>query len=150
MLEQQVAVYCKKLVDKAVIPEYAHSGDSGMDLYPTEEFYLDGGDRLLVKTGIAIALPKGYEAQVRPRSGNALKHGLTVVNTPGTIDCGYRGEIGVILLNTGKERYYNDGSKAIAQLVFAPVAKAYLQMTEELPNSDRGIRAYGSTDEAKD
>src|SRR3989338_1265994 len=100
---KMIRVKIKKIKDNAVIPHYAHDGDAGVDLYSTEDYLLKPGERALVSTGIKIAIPKGYEAQIRPKSGLALNHGLSVVNTPGTVDSSYRGGVGVILINLGKE-----------------------------------------------
>ncbi len=131
--------------DGAVVPSYAHEGDAGMDLYSTEEVLIKPGERRMVGTGIRIALPIGFEAQVRPKSGLALKHGLTVLNTPGTIDAGYRGEIGVILINLGSEPYLVEKNRKIAQLVVKRVEKADVEVVDELPSSKRQEGGFGST-----
>jgi dUTP pyrophosphatase len=110
-----------------------------------KEVTLAPGERLLVPTGIAIALPEGYEAQVRPRSGLALKHGVTLLNTPGTVDADYRGEIGCIMINLGNEPFVIKDGDRIAQLVFHQVAHAELQEVAELPESTRGEGGFGHT-----
>lgn len=127
-------------------PAYAHPGDAGADLRSREDVVLDPGQRTLVGTGIAIALPEGYAAFVHPRSGLAARHGVTIVNTPGTIDAGYRGEILVCLLNTDDTHpvVISRGDR-IAQLVIQPVATATFVPVTELPESVRGIGGYGST-----
>ena len=142
-------VQFKKLSDRATIPSYANLGDSGLDLHPETPFTLEPGERKLIKTGIAIELPQGYEAQVRPRSGLALKYGVTVLNSPGTIDSSYRGDIGVILINHGEEEFEYFG-KAIAQLVIAPVTQVDLvEAQTSLTMTKRGEGGFGSTDDSK-
>lgn len=127
-------------------PAYAYPGDAGADLCCTTDFALAPGERRLVGTGVAIALPEGYAAFVHPRSGLAARHGVTIVNTPGTVDAGYRGEIMVCLLNTDREHgaKFSRGDR-IAQLVIQPVARASFVTVGELPASVRGIGGYGST-----
>ncbi|MDR1448585.1 MAG: dUTP diphosphatase [Candidatus Ancillula sp.] len=129
-----------------VVPTYAHSGDAGADLSTTENFIIEPGCRYLVKTGISIALPNGYAAFVHPRSGLALKNGITVLNAPGTIDASYRGEIMVCLLNTDKDspKEFKKGER-IAQLVIQKVENANFVEVEELPGSLRGDSGFGST-----
>ena len=129
------------------LPAYATPGSAGMDLVAAVEdtVRLDAGDRLLIPTGISIALPDGHEAQVRPRSGLALKQGLTVLNSPGTVDADYRGEIGVVLINHGREPVVIERGQRIAQLVIAAFAKAAWREVEALPESVRGAGGYGST-----
>ena len=131
------------------LPAYATELSAGMDLLAAVEapVTLDPGERRLLPTGVAIALPAGYEAQVRPRSGLALKHGVTVLNAPGTIDADYRGEVGVILANLGGEPYVVERGSRIAQLVIAPVARAAWQPAERLEESARGAGGFGSTGE---
>lgn len=127
-------------------PVYAHPGDAGADITSAESLVLEPGQRALVKTGLSIALPNGYVAYVMPRSGLALKHGIALVNSPGTIDAGYRGEIGVILLNTDRENSFtiNAGDR-IAQLVIQPVVQAEFVPVSELPGTHRGAGGFGST-----
>lgn len=128
------------------IPEYAHPGDAGADLIASETVELGPGERVTVGTGTAIALPDGFVAFVVPRSGLAAKHGITIVNTPGTVDAGYRGELRVILLNTDRSTPYtvNAGDR-IAQLVVLPVSRARFVPVERLPGSHRGDGGFGST-----
>ncbi|MEO6533028.1 MAG: dUTP diphosphatase [Pseudolysinimonas sp.] len=134
------------LVHGAEAPLYAHPGDAGADLVSTESLTLAPGQRATVGTGVSIALPDGYAALVVPRSGLAAKHGITVVNTPGTVDAGYRGEIKVILLNTDASEPYTIASgDRIAQLLVLPVARARFIPVERLPGSQRGEGGFGST-----
>jgi dUTP pyrophosphatase len=129
------------------LPRYMTAHAAGMDLcaHLDGERVLRPGERLLVPTGIAIALPEGYEAQIRPRSGLALKHGITLVNSPGTIDPDYRGEIGVIVINHGTEPFVLRDGERIAQMVFAPFARARLAEVEELDETGRGRGGFGHT-----
>lgn len=129
------------------LPAYATQDSAGMDLLAAIDapITLAPMKRILVKTGIAMALPKGYEAQIRPRSGLALKHGITLVNAPGTIDADYRGEIGVILMNLGEEDFIIEPAMRIAQMVVAPYARAEWQPAESLDDSARGAGGFGST-----
>lgn len=129
------------------LPAYVTAGSAGMDLAAavTEAVLLGPGERRLIPTGLAIALPDGYEAQVRPRSGLALRHGVTVLNSPGTIDADYRGEVGVILVNHGDAPFRIGRGDRVAQLVIAPVARARLLEVPELPDSARGPGGFGST-----
>ena len=106
-----------KIHEDAIIPNYAHEGDAGLDVYSVEEKTLEPGERALIKTGIKIQLPKGTEAQMRPRSGLAIKNGISLVNSPGTIDEGYRGEIGVIVINHGQETFKVEKGMKICQMV---------------------------------
>jgi len=128
------------------LPAYAHPGDAGADLSAAEDVELGPGERALVRTGIAIALPAGYAAFVHPRSGLAAKHGVTIVNAPGTVDAGYRGEIKVTLLNTDREHpvSFRRGDR-IAQLVIQQVARPVFHEVDELPGSARGEGGFGST-----
>lgn len=135
----------KKLNEDAIIPNFAHKGDAGMDLYSIEEVVIPSTETRLIKTGISIQLPKSTEAQVRPRSGLALKHSVTVLNTPGTIDEGYRGEIGIILINHGKEEFVVNKGMKIAQMVVKPIYDINIEEVKELDNTDRGQGGFGST-----
>ena len=135
----------RKLHPAAVLPSYAHEGDAGMDLSSVEEVTVPPHGRALVATGLAIELPLGTEAQVRPRSGMAAKYGITVLNAPGTIDAGYRGEIKVIILNTDVAEFRVEPGMRIAQLVVAPVAQVQVSWTEQLGESDRGTSGFGSS-----
>lgn len=128
------------------IPSYAMPGDAGADLRSTESVLLAPGERKLVGTGVSIALPEGFAAFVMPRSGLAAKHGITVVNAPGTVDAGYRGEIKVALLNTDRSSAFQiESGDRIAQLVVMPVARAEFVAVDELPDSSRGAGGFGST-----
>ncbi|PZQ91500.1 MAG: dUTP diphosphatase [Leifsonia xyli] len=128
------------------LPVYAHPGDAGADLVAAEELVLAPGERSTVGTGVSIALPDGYVAFVVPRSGLAARHGITIVNSPGTVDAGYRGEIRVTLLNTdARESYAISVGDRIAQLIVMPVSRARFIPVERLPGSDRGEGGFGST-----
>lgn len=128
------------------LPSYAHPGDAGADLRSREDFDLRPGERRLVGTGVAISLPSGYAAFVHPRSGLAARHGISIVNAPGTVDEGYRGEIKVCLINTDQTQPVSIArGDRIAQLVIQPVSTALFMPVTELPNSARGISGYGST-----
>ena len=129
----------------AQLPAYAHPGDAGMDVRSIEEVTLAPGARALIHTGLVLMLPPDAEAQVRPRSGLALKHGVTVRNTPGTIDAGYRGEVGVILSNLGAEPFVVEKGMKIAQLVVSPVAQAEIVEVASVDETDRGAGGFGST-----
>ncbi len=129
------------------LPAYATSESAGVDLLAAveTELTLEPGSRAVVPTGLAIALPSGYEAQVRPRSGLALKEGVTVLNSPGTVDADYRGEVGVILANLGDQPFVIRRGTRIAQLVVTPVVRLVWNEVDELPFSDRGTGGFGST-----
>jgi len=135
----------RKIHDKAIIPSYAHEGDAGLDLYAVNEVILKPGERGLVHTGIQIELPKNTEAQIRPRSGLALKNGITTLNSPGTIDEGYRGEIGVILINHSNEEFKVEQGMKIAQMVIKPIFKVDIIETIELSDSERSEKGFGSS-----
>jgi len=135
-----------KLDNEAVIPTYAKPGDAGADLYSISDLVLAPGERALVRTGLAIALPTGYVGLVHPRSGLGLKNGISVVNTPGTIDAGYRGEIGVVLINHDlHESFQVKKGDRIAQLVIQKVENADFKLVNQLPESERATGGYGST-----
>lgn len=127
------------------LPAYATEGAAGMDLLAARDMVLPPGGRALVPTGLCIALPPGWEMQVRPRSGLALKHGVTVLNAPGTVDEDYRGEVGVILLNTGTEPFAVARGERVAQAVFAPVARVEWEEVASLDATARGAAGFGST-----
>ena len=135
----------KRIHPDAVLPAYAHPSDAGMDVRSIDDLIIAPGKRALVHTGLIMALPPMYEAQVRPRSGLALKNGVTVLNTPGTIDSGYRGEIGVILANFGEEDFVVKKGDKIAQIVIAPVTQPIIEETETIDETDRGAGGFGST-----
>lgn len=144
MPDLQIAV--QRLDDTLPLPSYAHPGDAGADLVTTVDLTLEPGERALVPTGIAIALPEGYVALVHPRSGLAARHGLSIVNTPGTIDAGYRGEIKVLLINHDPaEPIVLKRGDRIAQLVVQRFERASFVAVDRLPDSVRGSGGYGST-----
>ena len=134
-----------KVDPAAVLPSYARPGDAGMDVCACEQVTLLPGERKLVKTGLVMELPRGTEAQMRPRSGLALKSGITLLNTPGTIDEGYRGEIGIILINLGTEAFEVLPGMRIAQMVIAPVLRADIGEVSEVSGTARGAGGFGST-----
>lgn len=135
----------QKLTDDAIVPQYAHLDDSGMDLFAVESAVIPVGGRKLIKTGISIQLLPATEAQVRPRSGLALKHGISVTNAPGTVDEGYRGEIGVILENRGEMPFGIEKGMKIAQLVIVPVLRPQIEVVKDLSTTQRGSGGFGST-----
>jgi dUTP pyrophosphatase len=135
-----------RLRPDAVLPERAYTGDAGLDLASCERVTLAPGERATVGTGLAVAIPAGYAGYVQPRSGLAAKHGITIVNTPGLVDAGYRGELRVVLLNTDRaETFEVEPGMRIAQLVILPVPPVELDVVEELPPSERGERGFGSS-----
>jgi len=130
----------------ARVPARAYAGDAGLDLAACEQLELRPGERALVPTGLAVAIPEGYAGFVQPRSGLAARDGITVVNSPGLIDSGYRGEIQVVLLNTDQERTFTaEAGDRIAQLVVLPVPALLVREVDELPPSERGVRGFGSS-----
>jgi dUTP pyrophosphatase len=130
----------------ARVPERAYDGDAGLDLAACDEVRLGPGERALVGTGLAVAIPEGYAGFVQPRSGLAARHGIAVVNSPGLIDSGYRGEIKVVLLNTDREKTFAaEPGERIAQLVVLPVPELAVREVDELPESVRGVRGFGSS-----
>ncbi len=131
--------------ENAKLPDYAHEGDAGMDLYAVENDTLQPGERKLVGTGLRMQLPPNTEAQIRPKSGLALKNGITLLNTPGTIDEGYRGEVGVILINHSREAYSVEVGQKIAQMVIMPVTRVMVEEVDHLEGSARGEGGFGST-----
>ncbi|HEY8030168.1 MAG TPA: dUTP diphosphatase [Gaiellaceae bacterium] len=136
----------RKLRDDAVVPARAYDGDAGLDLSSCERVTLGPGERALVGTGLAVAIPDGYAGFVQPRSGLAARHGITIVNAPGLVDSGYRGELRVVLLNTDTaETFVVEPGMRIAQLVVMPVSAADPVEVEELPESERGVRGFGSS-----
>ena len=135
----------KKIHPDAVLPSYAHPSDAGMDVRSVADLTIAPGTRALVPTGLVMLLPPLYEAQVRPRSGLALKSGITVLNTPGTIDSGYRGEVGVILMNLGDSEFQVKKGDKIAQIVIAPVTQPEIVETDSIDETDRGAGGFGST-----
>lgn len=135
----------EKINEKAIIPFQAHEGDAGMDLFSIEEVVIKPMERTLIHTGIKIQLPKNTEAQIRPRSGLALKNGITVLNTPGTIDEGYRGEIGIILINLSDTEFKVEVGMKIAQMVIKPTLTLDVEEVIELTETTRGEGGFGST-----
>ncbi|KWV95109.1 dUTP diphosphatase [Erythrobacter sp. AP23] len=146
-MNDPVGVRLKRLPhgEGLALPAYATRGAAGMDVLAAEELTLEPGQRHAVATGFAVAIPPGFEIQVRPRSGLALKHGITVPNTPGTIDSDYRGELKVIMINHGAEEFAIERGDRIAQLVLAPVIQAAWEEVGELDQTDRGTGGFGST-----
>lgn len=146
-MTDRVAVQVKRLPhgEGLDLPAYATSGAAGMDVVSAEDVTLTPGMRHAVATGLSVAIPGGYEIQVRPRSGLAFKYGITVPNTPGTIDSDYRGELKVLLINHGTEDFVITRGERVAQLVLAPVTQALWQEVETLDNTERGSGGFGST-----
>jgi dUTP pyrophosphatase len=136
----------QRLREEAVVPARAYAGDAGLDLAACERAELGPGERAVVGTGLAVAIPNGYAGFVQPRSGLAARHGISVVNAPGLIDSGYRGEVRVVLLNTDRaEAFVIEPGMRIAQLVVLPVPALELVEVDELPESERGVRGFGSS-----
>ncbi|MFN2470068.1 MAG: dUTP diphosphatase [Gaiellaceae bacterium] len=136
-----------RLRPDATVPKRAYAGDAGLDLTACERHVLAPGERAVVPTGLAVAVPEGYAGFVQPRSGLAARHGVTIVNTPGLVDSGYRGEVRVVLLNTDtRETFTVEPGMRIAQLVVVPVAAVEPLEAEELPASERGERGFGSSE----
>ena len=129
-----------------MLPQRAYAGDAGLDLAACERVELQPGARAVVGTGLAVAIPEGYAGYVQPRSGLASRHGITIVNSPGLVDSGYRGELRVVLLNTDRqETFVVEPGMRIAQLVILPVPEVEPVVVEELPDSERGVRGFGSS-----
>jgi dUTP pyrophosphatase len=136
----------RRLRADAVIPERAYAGDAGLDLSACERVEIGPGDRAVVATGLAVAIPEGHAGFVQPRSGLASRHGITIVNTPGLVDSGYRGELRVVLLNTDRnEAFVVEAGMRIAQLVVVPVSEPEPVEVDELPATERGVRGFGSS-----
>jgi dUTP pyrophosphatase len=134
------------LHEEAIVPTRAYAGDAGLDLAACERVELAPGERATVGTGLAVAIPAGYAGFVQPRSGLAADHGITIVNTPGLVDAGYRGEVRVTLLNTDRaEPFVVETGMRIAQLVIVPLLEVGLVEVDELPASERGVRGFGSS-----
>jgi len=140
-------IQIKKLSNSVLIPKYETPGSSGMDItaHINESIVINPGEKALVPTGFSLAIPKGHEVQIRPRSGLAAKKSITVLNTPGTIDADYRGEIKVILINLGKDKFIVENGERIAQIVVCPIAQVQLEEVKELSETDRGSGGFGST-----
>ncbi|MEA3329657.1 MAG: dUTP diphosphatase [Nanoarchaeota archaeon] len=135
----------KKLHRWAKTPEYAKRGDAGMDLFAVSEHNLKPGERDLVATGLAFEIEEGYEVQIRPRSGLAIKKGISLVNSPGTIDAGYRGEIGIIMINHGQDDFEIKQGDKIAQAVINKIEVGEIEELNKLSESERGVEGFGST-----
>jgi dUTP pyrophosphatase len=136
----------RRLRDDATLPTQAYAGDAGLDLAACDRVELAPGERAMVGTGLAVAIPEGYAGYVQPRSGLAARHGITIVNTPGLIDSGYRGELRIVLLNTdAREPFVVEPGMRIAQLVVLPVPGVEPVEVDELPESERGVRGFGSS-----
>jgi len=141
-----IALPIRRLRDDAVVPSRAYAGDAGLDLAACERVELGPGERAAVGTGLAVAIPEGYAGFVQPRSGLAARHGITIVNAPGLVDAGYRGELKVVLLNTNaRESFLVEPGMRIAQLVVLPVPRVEPVEVDELPDSERGVRGFGSS-----
>jgi len=142
-----IKIQIKKLSNSVSTPKYKTLGSSGMDIaaHIVDNIIINPGEKALVATGISIAIPRGYEVQIRPRSGLAAKKNITVLNSPGTIDADYRGEIKVILINLGKEKFVVESGDRIAQMVVCPVVQASLDEVKELSDTARGSDGFGST-----
>ena len=143
-----VKLLIKKLQKNIILPEYKTDGSSGMDLMANVEQTVKilPGEKKIISTGIMVAIPEQYEIQIRPRSGLAAKNGMSVLNTPGTIDSDYRGEIKVILINLGKDIFEIKKNDRIAQMIVCPIIKVKLEEVESLPETARGKGGFGSTD----
>lgn len=134
-----------KKIKEVKIPSYAHKGDAGVDLYAAEDCILKPMERKLISTGIKMAIPYGYEGQVRPKSGLAIEHGISFVNTPGTIDSSYRGEIKIPCINLGNKEFKIEKNKKIAQMVFNKVEEVTFEEVDELDETSRNEAGFGST-----
>ena len=142
-----IKILIKKLTKEVKLPNYKTVGSSGMDIVANINniITIQPGEKKLIPTGILIAIPNNYEVQIRPRSGLAIKNGISILNTPGTIDSDYRGEIKVVLINFGKDIFKIKNGDRIAQMVLCPIAKAIFEEVDKLPNSLRGRGGFGST-----
>ena len=140
-------VLIKPFTEKVLIPKYETSGSSGMDIaaFIENNIEIKPGEKALISTGFSLSIPRGFEIQIRPRSGLAAKKSISVLNTPGTIDADYRGEIKIILINHGKENFIVENGLRIAQMVLCPVVQAKLEVVERLVDTDRGTDGFGST-----
>ena len=140
-------IQIKKLSNEVLTPKYETSGSSGMDIaaYIDKDIVINSGDKALVPTGFSLSIPHGYEVQIRPRSGLAVKKGITVLNTPGTIDSDYRGEIKVVLINLSEDKFTVKNGERIAQMVICPIEQVSVEEVEELPETGRGTGGFGST-----
>ena len=142
-----IEILIKRLSEEVSLPKYETSGSSGMDLAANidDKITIDSGKTVIIPTGLSLSIPKGFEVQIRPRSGLAAKQKITVLNTPGTIDADYRGEIKVILINLGKDSFIVERGLRIAQMVVCPVVQAQLKEVDDLSETERGKGGFGST-----
>ena len=140
-------IQIKKLSNEVLTPKYETSGSSGMDIaaYIKQDITIEPGEKALIPTGFSLSIPLGYEVQIRPRSGLAAKKGITILNTPGTIDSDYRGEIKVILINLSKDGFSVKNGERIAQMVVCPIKQVVVEEVKELSETNRGIGGFGST-----
>ena len=140
-------IQIKKLSNAVLTPKYETPGSSGMDIaaHIEQDLIINSGDRAIIPTGFSLSIPRGYEIQIRPRSGLAVKKGITVLNTPGTIDSDYRGEIKVILINLSKDKFIIKNSDRVAQMVICPIEQVDIEEVMELSETDRGKGGFGST-----
>jgi len=145
MENTKIKIKIKKINPEAIIPHYSHEGDAGMDVYSCEDNSINPNERKLISTGLSFEIPRGFEIQVRPKSGLALNSGITVLNTPGTLDSGYRGELKVILFNTSKNTYDVKKGEKIAQIVLARYEEAEIEEASELTQTTRAEGGFGST-----
>lgn len=146
-MDPHTAISVIKINSKAILPSYKTEGASGLDISACldEDVFLEPFERKIIQSGIAVSIPDGYEAQIRPRSGLAINNGITVLNSPGTIDSDYRGEIGIILINLSKDIQKISHGDRIAQMVIAPVARVVLRVDSELSHTSRGKQGFGHT-----
>lgn len=140
-----INIKVQKTREDAIIPEYAHEEDAGMDVYSTKDYLLLPKHRTLIGTGLKIEIPKGYEMQIRPKSGLALREGITVLNTPGTIDSSYTGEAGIILINHSSKPYKIEKGQKIAQIIFNKIERVKFVETDKIKTTNRGNNGFGST-----
>tara|TARA_B100000686_G_C16276604_1_gene706671 strand:+ start:101 stop:541 length:441 start_codon:yes stop_codon:yes gene_type:complete len=140
-------ILIKKLSKEIIKPKYETDGSSGMDIaaYIQKKVEILPGEKAIIPSGFSLSIPKGFEVQIRPRSGLAAKKGISVLNTPGTIDSDYRGEIKVILINLSKEKFIVENGMRIAQMIVSPIIQAELEEVKELPETSRGVGGFGST-----
>lgn len=140
-------IQIKKLSNEVLTPKYETPGSSGMDIaaFIDEDIIINSGDKALIPTGFSLSTPEGYEVQIRPRSGLAIKKGITILNTPGTIDSDYRGEIKVVLINLSKDKFTVKNGERIAQMVVCPIVQVGIEEVKELPETNRGVGGFGST-----
>jgi len=140
-------IQIKKLSNEVLTPKYETPGSSGMDIaaYIDKDIIIKSGDKALIPTGFSLSIPQGYEVQIRPRSGLAIKKGITILNTPGTIDSDYRGEVKVVLINLSKDKFTVQNGERIAQMVVCPIIQVSIEEVKELSETNRGIGGFGST-----